>query len=117
MPRYLSMIRIDESTVGGGPSPELMERMGGLIEAMREAGVLIETSGLTPTSEGTRVHWKKGRLSLTDGPFTESKEVIGGYFLLRASDKAQAVEWMKRFVQAHQEEFDLTCEIRRIEEQ
>jgi hypothetical protein len=110
------MIRIDESTIKGGPSPALMERMGTLIEEMREKGVLLETAGLTPTSQGIRVHWHRKRLSTTDGPFAEAREVVGGYFLLKARDRTEAAEWMKRFVQAHEGEFDLTCEVREIEE-
>ena len=116
MPRYLSMIRIDESTATAGPSPGLMERMGKLIDEMTKAGVLLETAGLTPTSQGTRVRWKKGLLTVVDGPFTEAKEVVGGYALMRAKDKAEALEWAKRFVQLHEAEFDLTCEVREIEE-
>ena len=117
MPRYLSMIRIDESAIGNrGPSAELLERMGGLIEEMKTAGVLLETAGLKRTAEGTRVHWSKGAATVTDGPFTESKEVVGGYAILRTRDKAEAIEWTKRFLRIHGNEFELTCEVREIEE-
>ncbi|KUF17705.1 YciI family protein [Streptomyces silvensis] len=117
MPRYLAMIRIDENdTHGGGPSPELQQRMGELLEGMAKEGVLLDTAGLAPTSEGTRVHWQGGRLSVTDGPFTEAKEVIGGYSILQARDKAEAVEWTKRFLKTHEDYWTLTVEVREIGE-
>ncbi|MBU3866024.1 transcriptional regulator [Streptomyces sp. 4503] len=115
MPRYLTMIRVDEQNAPAeGPSPELMERMGALIEEMTKAGVMLDTAGLTPTSEGTRVTWSGGKMSCTDGPFTESKEVIGGYSIVQAKDKAEAVEWTKRFLRTHEEFWTITVEVREI---
>lgn len=117
MPRYLSMIRIDETNAPAeGPSPELMQRMGELIEEMTKAGVLLDTAGLTPTAQGVRVHYEGGELSVTDGPFTETKEVIGGYALLQAKDTAEAVEWTKRFLKVHEPYWTVTCEVRQVEE-
>ncbi|MFF1452968.1 YciI family protein [Streptomyces sp. NPDC058274] len=117
MPRYLSMVRIDENNAPAeGPSPELMQRMGELIEEMTKAGVLLDTAGLTPTAQGTRVHWEKGQLSVTDGPFTESKEVVGGYAIIQAKDKAEAIEWTKRFLKVHEEHWTVTSEVREIAE-
>ncbi len=115
MPRYLTMIRVDEQNAPAeGPSPELMERMGALIEEMTKAGVMLDTAGLAPTSEGTRVTWSGGKMSCTDGPFTESKEVIGGYSIVQAKDKAEAVEWTKRFLRTHEEFWTITVEVREI---
>ncbi|GHB44289.1 transcriptional regulator [Streptomyces viridiviolaceus] len=117
MPRYLSLIRIEENdTLAGGPSPELIQRMEKLMEEMTKAGVLLDTAGLTPTAQGTRVHYEGGQLSVTDGPFTESKEVIGGYALMQAKDKAEAIEWTKRFLKVHEEHWTVTCEVREIME-
>ncbi|MBD9734985.1 transcriptional regulator [Streptomyces sp. H28] len=117
MPRYLSMIRIDENNAPAeGPSPELMQRMGELIEEMTKAGVLLDTAGLTPTAQGVRVHYEGGELSVTDGPFTETKEVIGGYALLQAKDTAEAVEWTKRFLKVHEPYWTVTCEVRQVQE-
>lgn len=117
MPRYLSMIRVDEQNAPAeGPSPELMDRMGELIEEMTKAGVMLDTAGLTPTSDGTRVTWSGGKISCTDGPFTESKEVIGGYALLQAKDKAEALEWTKRFLRVHEEFWTITVEVREVVE-
>ena len=115
MPRYLSMIRVDEQNApAGGPSPELQQRMGALFEEITKAGVMLDTAGLTPTSEGTRVTWSGGQLSYTDGPFTESKEVVGGYAILQAKDKAEALEWTKRFLQVHEDHWTVTAEVREI---
>jgi hypothetical protein len=117
MPRYLSMIRIDESAAPAeGPSDALMQRMGELIEEMTKAGVLLDTAGLTPSAQGTRVHYEGGQLSVTDGPFTESKEVVGGYALIQAKDMAEAIEWTKRFLKVHEEHWTVTCEVREVME-
>ena len=115
MPRFLSMIRVDEQNAPAeGPSPELQERMGALFEEITKAGVMLDTAGLTPTSDGTRITWSGGKLSATDGPFTETKEVVGGYAILQAKDKAEALEWTKRFLQIHEEHWTVTAEVRQI---
>ncbi|MGW5663351.1 YciI family protein [Streptomyces sp. NPDC003758] len=117
MPRFLSIVRVDETTAPAeGPSPELMQRMGELIEEITKAGVMLDTAGLTPAAQGARVRWEGGKLSVTDGPFTESKEVIGGYALMQCKDKAEAIEWAKRFVKVHEEYWTITCEVREIAE-
>jgi hypothetical protein len=117
MPRYLTMVRIDENNAPAeGPSPELMQRMGELLEEMTKAGVLLDTAGLAPTAQGTRVRWENGRISVTDGPFTETKEVVGGYALIQAKDKAEAIEWAKRFLKIHEEHWTVTSEVREVME-
>ncbi|GAA1922526.1 YciI family protein [Streptomyces sodiiphilus] len=116
MPRYLTMIRLDEKNSPAGPSPELEQRMGALFEEITEAGVMVETAGLTPSSEGTRLTWSGGKLSRTDGPFAESKEVVGGYSIVRAENKAEAVKWAQRFLEVHEEEWTITAEVREIME-
>ncbi|MEV5608230.1 YciI family protein [Streptomyces sp. NPDC052225] len=117
MPRYLTMVRIDENNAPAeGPSEELMQRMGALIEEMTKAGVLLDTAGLTPSSQGKRVHYEKGEITVTDGPFTESKEVIGGYALLQTKDEAECLEWTKRFLKVHEDHWTVTSEIREIAE-
>ncbi|MGW7575650.1 YciI family protein [Streptomyces sp. NPDC054765] len=117
MPRYLTMIRVDEQNAPAqAPGPDFEQRMGALFEEITKAGVMLDTAGLTPTSEGTRVTWSGGKLSYTDGPFTESKEVVGGYAVLQAKDKAEALEWTKRFLQVHDEHMTVTAEVREIAE-
>jgi hypothetical protein len=109
--RFLSMIRLNEETAQQ-PSERLMREMGELIEEMVREGTLIRTAGLRPTSEGTRVRWNRGDLSMTDGPFTETREVIGGFAILEAGSMAAAIEATKRFLRIHGDEYDLECEIR-----
>ncbi|MCX4524272.1 MULTISPECIES: YciI family protein [unclassified Streptomyces] len=118
MPRFLSMIRIDEQSLTADTEfpPDFMERMGALMEEITKAGVMLDTAGLLPTAEGTRVTWSGGKLSYTDGPFTETKEVVGGYAILQAKDKAEALEWTKRFLEIHPEQWTVGAELRQIAE-
>jgi hypothetical protein len=110
--RFLSMIRIDEST-GQQPSEQLMSDMGKLIEEMTREGTLVRTAGLRPTREGTRVRLRKGgALSVTDGPFTETKEVIGGFAVLEAASMQEAIELTRRFLRVHGTDWDIECEVR-----
>jgi len=111
--RFLSMVRINENA-GVQPSPQLMADMGKLMEEMTREGKLIDTAGLLPTSQGVRVKLACGKLSVVDGPFTEAKEVIGGYALLEAASKEEAIELTKRFLKVHGDEWDLECEVREL---
>ena len=112
--RFISMIRVDENS-GQVPSEQLMSDMGKLIEELTRAGRLISTAGLRPTSEGVRVRLRRGKLSTTDGPFTETKEVIGGYAILEAKSKEEAIEHTRRFLEVHGDEWDLECEVRQLD--
>jgi hypothetical protein len=112
--RFLSMIRINENT-GQVPSEQLMADMGKLMEEMTAAGVLIDTGGLRPTSEGVRVRLSRGKLSSVDGPFAESKEVIGGYAILEAKSREEAIKLTQRFLLVHGDEWDIECELRELD--
>lgn len=115
--RFMMLVRINENAVPeGGPGPELMEEMGKLIDEMTKAGVLLDTNGLTPTAEGTRVRQSHGKQTVIDGPFTETKEVIGGYALIQAKSKDEAVEWARRFLRIHGDEWEIESEVRQIAE-
>jgi len=107
------MIRIQENT-GQVPSEQLMSDMGKLIEELTRSGQLISTAGLRPTSEGVRVRLRHGKLSMVDGPFTETKEVIGGYAILEAQSKEEAIELTRRFLKIHGDEWDIECEVRQL---
>jgi len=112
--RFLSMIRIDETT-GRVPSEQLMADMGQLIEELTRSGQLVSTAGLLPTSEGVRLRLHRGgKLSVVDGPFTEVKEVIGGYAILEAPSKAEALELTRRFLKVHGTDWDIECELRQL---
>ena len=112
--RFLSMIRINENA-GLVPSAQLMADMGKLMEELTKAGKLINTAGLRPTAEGKRVRLAQGKLSVTDGPFTESKEVIGGYAMLEVESMDEALEVARRFLKVHGDEWNVECEVRQLD--
>ncbi len=72
--------------------------MAKLIEEMAKAGVLLATDGLQPSSKGARVRISGGKFTVTDGPFTEAKELIAGYAIVQVKSKEEAIEWAKRFL-------------------
>ena len=111
--RFLSMIRIQEN--GRVPDERLMRDMGQLIDDMLREGALIRTAGLKPTAEGARVRIRNGNLSVVDGPFTETKEVIGGYAILEAASLDAAIELTKRFLRVHGDDWELECEVRPLD--
>jgi hypothetical protein len=76
------------------------------------AGTLVRTAGLKPTKEGVRVRSNYGKLSVTEGPFTETKEVIGGFAVLEAASMKEAIELTKRFLEVHGDEWNVECEVR-----
>jgi len=112
--KFLSMIRIDEKS-GQQPSERLMTEMGKLIEEATREAWLVTTAGLRSTSEGKRMRWNRGKLTTTDGPFTESKEVIGGYAILEAPSMEAALDLTKRFLRIHGDEWNLECEVRPLD--
>ena len=113
--RFLSMVRINENA-GLQPSEQLMADMGKLMHELTEAGVLLDTAGLMPTSAGVRVRLAGGKLSTVDGPFTETKEVIGGYAMLEAPSMAEAIALTQRFLKVHGDEWQIECEVRQLME-
>src|SRR5688572_23123612 len=112
--RFMSMIRINENT-DQVPSEQLMNDMGKLMDELTRSGQLISTAGLRPTSEGVRVRLRRGKLSMTDGPFTETKEVIGGYAILEAGSMKEAIGLTERFLEVHGEDWDIECEVRQLD--
>ena len=95
--RFL-MYRFDDESV---PIPQLsaeqIEEMGKVTEEATKAGVLVFNGGIAPTAMGAMVTRTDGEFTVTDGPFTEAKELVGGWALLEARDKDEAIEWAKRF--------------------
>ena len=94
--RFLSIYKAAETNTP--PSPEMMEKMGKLVEESIKAGELIATEGCLPSTFGARVRLDGPKVTVTDGPFTESKELIAGFALLQAQSKADAIEMAKRFL-------------------
>jgi hypothetical protein len=112
--RFLGLLKADaESEAGAPPSPELMARMGTFLEEVTKAGVLVATDGLHPSSKGARVRLADGKVTVVDGPFTESKELVASYALLEVKSKAEAIEWTKRFLQVLGKG---ECELRQVYE-
>ena len=111
------LLKLDPTrTPEGGPSAELMEEMGKLIEEMTRAGVMLDTGGLGPLEESTRIRLAGGRQTVLDGPFAEAKEVIGGYVMIQAKSREEAVQWASRFLAIHGDAWELEVEIRQVVE-
>ena len=109
--KFLSMYKSVEKNVP--PSQEAMAKMGKLVEEGMKAGWLIATEGCLPSALDARVRSTNGKLSVTDGPFTESKELVGGFAILRANSKEEAIQLAKDFLQVVGEG---ECELRQIYE-
>jgi len=92
--RILGMLKADkESEAGAPPSQELMERMGVFIGEVMQAGVLLATDGLHPSAKGKRVKLAGGKFTVIDGPFTESKELVGGFYIIEVDSLQEAIDW------------------------
>ena len=78
------------------PPADLVARMTKFNESLTKAGVLLGLDGLTPPAKGSRVKFSGGKPNVTDGPFTESKELVGGYWMIQVKSQEEAVEWAKR---------------------
>ena len=85
-----------ESEAGVLPPKELFAAMNKFNEEMVKAGVMLAGEGLAPTSKGARIKYEGGKTTVTDGPFTESKELIAGFWMIQCKSKEEAIEWMKR---------------------
>ena len=100
--RYLMMIKAGRDyEAGQPPPPELMAGMAALTAEMAQAGVLLSAEGLTPSSQGMRLSWSGGRRTVVDGPFTEAKELVGGFAILRADSREQALALAQRVLDVH----------------
>jgi len=91
------IVKANKDTEAGAlPSQELLEAMGKFNEEMVKAGVMLAGEGLQPSSKGARIRWSGGKRTVIDGPFTETKELIAGFWLIQVKSKEEAIEWMKR---------------------
>jgi hypothetical protein len=113
--RFLSIVKSAESQ---GPPPQgLLDAMDKFIEQSFQDGSLVQTGGLASSATGARIRIAKGELTVTDGPFAESKEVLGGYAVLAADSRESALEAARRFMQLHQEHWPAwegECELREL---
>ena len=113
--KYLTFIRHSESYRESGPPAALMEAMGKFVERSFKDGTLVDTGGLLPSKDGVRLRLAKGKITVTDGPFTESKEVIGGWAILKAATRAEALRVATEFMELHRKhwpEFEGEAEVR-----
>ena len=94
--RFMMLMIPNVSDEDWAPSPEAITEMSKFNDQLDKAGVLLALDGLTPPSAGTRVAFPGGKATVTDGPFTEAKEMIGGYWLIQARSQEEAVEWATR---------------------
>jgi hypothetical protein len=95
--RFMVLVKAsEESEAGEMPSEELLTAMGRFNEELVEAGVMLAGEGLHPTSKGVRVRFRGGRKSVIDGPFTETKELVAGFWLWQVGSLDEAIEWLKR---------------------
>jgi hypothetical protein len=85
-----------ETETGKPPSAELLTAMMKYNEELTKAGVLLDLAGLQPSSKGARVHFSGSKRTVVDGPFTEAKELVAGYWLIQVKSKEEAIEWVKR---------------------
>jgi hypothetical protein len=95
--RFMVLVKANkDSEAGVLPSRELLMAMGKFNEELAKAGVLLAGEGLHPSSRGARVKFSGGKRTVTDGPFTEAKELIAGFWLWQVKSKEEAIEWLKR---------------------
>ena len=99
--KYLSFIRHSESYRKSPPPPALLEAMGKFVQKSLKEGVLVDTGGLLDSKDGVRVRLADGKITVTDGPFTESKEVIGGWAILKADSKEEVIRIATEFMELH----------------
>ena len=113
--RYLMIHKIDESRPeASNPSPEFQAAMGAFMQECAESGVLLAAEGVTQSKDGAVLHKTEGGgITVTDGPFTEAREVVGGFAVVRVDSKEQALELAQRFMSLFEE---VSVEVRRIYE-
>ena len=102
----------EQAAAGTMPDPKAVEAMMKYNEALKDAGVLLSLDGLHPPSMGARVTFAGGKPVVTDGPFPETKEVLGGYWMIRVKSKQEAIDWAKRCPASGNE----IIEIRQVQE-
>ena len=97
--RFMMLVKSAENS--GPPPKELMDAIARISEEATKAGTMVEGGGLAPTALGARVRLSRGQLAVIDGPFTEAKEVVGGYAMFELKSKEEAIESTLRFMELH----------------
>ncbi len=95
--RFMVLVKGNaDSESGVLPSAEMLAEMGKFNEEMVQAGVMLAGEGLQPSSKGARINWTAGTPSVIDGPFTQAKDLVAGFWLIQVKSKEEAIEWMSR---------------------
>jgi len=111
--RFMILVKASkESEAGVMPSEQLLTEMGKFNEELVKAGVMLAGEGLHPSSKGARVRFSGGKRTVIDGPFAETKELIAGFWIWQVKSKEEAIEWVKRCPNPHNEETEV--EIRQV---
>ncbi len=111
--RFIVMVKASkDSEAGKMPSEELLGAMAKFNEELVKAGVMLDGNGLHPSAKGARVRFAGNKRSVVDGPFAETKELVAGYWIIQAQNLAEAVEWMKRCPNPHEDDGEI--EIRQL---
>ena len=97
--KFMTIVKTRETAVP--PSPALIAKIVKLGEDAAKKGVMVGMGGLGPTALGARARLSNGKITVTDGPFTEAKEIIGGYAIYDVASKKDAIEWTRKFLEAH----------------
>ena len=113
--RFMILVKASAASEAGVmPEECLLAEMAAYHEALANAGVLLDGAGLQPSAKGWRVRYSKGRRSLVDGPFTETKELVAGYTLIQVRSREEAVEWARRFPGPMGANADAEIEVRQL---
>jgi hypothetical protein len=113
--RFMMIVKANkDSEAGKMPSEELLSAMGKYNEELMKAGVLLDLAGLKPSSKGARIKFSGGKRTVVDGPFTETKELIAGYWIIQVKSRDEALEWAKRVPNPHGEGQEGEIEIRQF---
>jgi hypothetical protein len=113
--RFMIIVKGNADTEAGVMPPEqLFTAMVDYHEQLARAGVLLDASGLQPTSNGARIKYSGGKRTVIDGPFAETKELVAGYTLIQVKSKDEAMEWARRFPAPHGETAEGEIEIRQL---
>ena len=118
--RYMMFIKHTETVRNEDVPASLYEEMGKFIEETTKSGNFVSGAGLQPSSAGARVRLDKGQISVTDGPFVETKELVGGYAIMDAKSREEALALARRFMELHLKHwptFEGECEVRPFEEE
>ena len=111
--RFMILVKANrDSEAGVLPNEKELTEMGKYNEELVKAGVMLAGEGLQPSSKGARVRFSGGKRTVIDGPFTESKELVAGFWLWQVKSKEEAIEWVKRCPNPHEE--DTEVEIRQV---